>query len=102
MGLESIGLQDHLQRLMEIKHGPEGKRGWDPVLRMRFGHYTPDDYYENCVDSFVDDRTEWIDVGGGSAIFPSNPRLARLLADRCRRLVAVDPSPNVHQNVFAH
>jgi SAM-dependent methyltransferase len=102
MGLESIGLEDHLQRLTLIKHGAEPNRGWGPALRMRFGHYTPDDYYESCVDSFVDDRTEWIDVGGGNAIFPSNPKLARLLGDRCKRLVAVDPSSNVNENPFAH
>jgi len=102
MGLESVSLEDRLQRLTRIKHGPEGSTGWGTALRMQFGHYTPDDYYESCVDSLVDARTEWIDVGGGNAIFPSNPRLARLLADRCGRLVAVDPSSNVNENLFAH
>jgi SAM-dependent methyltransferase len=101
-GLESVGLEDQLQRLRRIKHGPEGSTGWGTDLHMLFGHHTPDDYYESCVDTLVDDRTEWIDVGGGNAIFPSNPRLARLLADRCARLVAVDPSSNVNENLFAH
>jgi 2-polyprenyl-3-methyl-5-hydroxy-6-metoxy-1,4-benzoquinol methylase len=50
----------------------------------------------------IDSDTEWLDVDGGSAIFPDNPKLARILADRCKRLVAVDPSSNVNQNPFAH
>jgi SAM-dependent methyltransferase len=102
MGLESVGLEDQLRRLTRIKHGPNGKTGWGTDLRLKFGHYTPDDYYESCVESLVDDRTEWIDVGGGKTIFPSNPRLAKLLVERCRRMVAVDPSANVHENQFAH
>jgi SAM-dependent methyltransferase len=102
IGLETLSTEDRLQRLAEIKHGPDGNAGWDTTLRMKFGHYTPNDYYESCVESLVDCATRWIDVGGGDAVFPSNPRLARLLADRCARLVAVDPSSNVNQNVFAH
>src|ERR1039458_6820804 len=31
-----------------------------------------------------------------------NSRFARILAGRCKRLVAVDPSPNVNENPFAH
>ncbi len=102
MGLETVGLEDELRRLAWIKQGPCQNTGWGTELRLKFGHYTPDDYYESCVNSLVDHRTEWIDVGGGKTIFPSNPRLAKLLAESCRRLVAVDPSPNVHENRLAH
>ncbi len=102
MGLESVGLKDQLHRLTRIKQGPQGGAGWGTALRARFEHFTPDDYYESCLDSLVGNQTEWVDVGGGNAVFPSNPRLARVLADRCARLVAVDPSPNVNENVFAH
>ena len=101
MQLEAIGYEQQLRRLKRIKHGAEPGVGWGAALTMRFGHYTPDDYYEGCVESLVDAESDWIDVGGGRAIFPSNPRLARMLADRCRRLVAVDPSANVHENLFA-
>ncbi len=102
MQLESIGYEQQLERLKSIKHGPEASVGWSTALAMRFGHYTPDDYYESCIESLVGAETDWIDVGGGHAIFPSNPRLARILADRCRRLVAVDPSANVLENSYAH
>ena len=92
MGLETVALEDQLRRLKRIKLGPEGSAGWATALCRQFGHYTPDDYYESCVDSLVDEQTEWIDVGGGHAdLLPSNPRLARLLAGRCRRLVAGRP-----------
>src|SRR5215469_3604082 len=100
-GLDSVARNDRLQRLRQIKHGPD-RRGWATVLCTRVGHYTPDDHYESCVESLVGERTDWIDVGGGHAIFPSNPRLAQILAGRCRRLVAVDPSSNVNRNPFAH
>ena len=43
----------------------------------------------------------WLDVGGGHAIFPQNPGLARELGSRCSRLVAVDPSEHVLLNEFA-
>jgi SAM-dependent methyltransferase len=102
MQLESIGNEQQLLRLKRIKHGPDPGIGWSTALTMRFGHFTPDDYYESCIESLVSPETDWIDVGGGHAIFPSNPRLARILADRCRRLVAVDPSANVHENPYAH
>src|SRR4051812_47847281 len=102
MGLEAIALEERLQGLFLIKHGPENKRGWSPELRSRFGYYSPDDYYESCVDLLVDGETEWLDVGGGHSILPNNPRLSAMLARKCKRLVAVDPSPNVHDNRLAH
>jgi SAM-dependent methyltransferase len=102
MGIESFCFEGQLQRVRSIKHGLKSDRGWAPTLRSQFGHYTPDDYYESCVESLVEDQTEWIDVGGGSSIFPDNPRLAQLLADRCKRLAAVDPSANMTENFLAH
>ena len=91
-----------MQKLFELKYGSLDQMGWDPRLRRQFGHYNPDDYYEGVVEGHIDSDTEWLDVGGGSAIFPSNPKLARILADRCKRLVVVDPSSNVNDNPFAH
>lgn len=95
-------LEARMQQLLELKHVSIDQMGWGPRLRHQFGHFTPDDYYEAVVEGLIDSDTEWLDVGGGSAIFPSNPKLARILADRCKRLVAVDPSPNVNENPFAH
>jgi 2-polyprenyl-3-methyl-5-hydroxy-6-metoxy-1,4-benzoquinol methylase len=43
-----------------------------------------------------------LDVGGGQAIFPQNPNLARALVSRSAKAVAVDPSDNVRQNEFVH
>jgi SAM-dependent methyltransferase len=62
----------------------------------------PDEYYEAALDELVTPGCRWLDVGGGRDVFPSNLGLARRLADRCRRLVAVDPSPNVRENPYAH
>jgi 2-polyprenyl-3-methyl-5-hydroxy-6-metoxy-1,4-benzoquinol methylase len=95
-------LEARMRQLFEFKYGSIDQMGWDPRLRHQFGHFTPDDHYEAVVEGLIDSDTEWLDVGGGSAIFPSNSRLARILASRCKRLVAVDPSPNVNENPFAH
>jgi SAM-dependent methyltransferase len=48
--------------------------------------------YEATVAKLVD----------GHEIFPQNPALANSLIARCSRVVAVDPSANVHRNTFAH
>ncbi|MGE5178134.1 MAG: class I SAM-dependent methyltransferase [Bacteroidota bacterium] len=96
-------IEDRLRRLFEAKYGSSvGQMSWSPRLRHRFGYFTPDDYYEAVVEGLVESGTEWLDVGGGSSIFPNNPKLARILADRCKRLVAIDPSANVNENPFAH
>jgi 2-polyprenyl-3-methyl-5-hydroxy-6-metoxy-1,4-benzoquinol methylase len=95
-------LEARLVNLFELKHQSASQRGWSIRLRRRFGYFTPDEYYEGVVDSLIDRNTEWLDVGGGSAVFPGNPKLARILADRCKRLVAVDPSCNINENPFAH
>src|SRR5690349_5966812 len=102
MTISRIGSDEALRRLRLLKHGPRENWGWNPVLRERFGSYTPDDYYETCLDALVDSATEWIDVGGGATVLESNPPLARLLGQRCKRLVAVDPSSNVQKNALAH
>ena len=98
--MNALVAKDRLDLLATIKYGPTGKRGWGTALYERYGYYTPDDHYEAAVDSLVLPGTDWIDVGGGHDIFPSNPRLATELAARCRRVVAVDPSENVHRNPF--
>ena len=76
--------------------------GWSPALRARFGYYTPDEHYEGLMLTLVETTTTWLDVGCGHQLFPSNPRLARLLADRCRLLVGLDPSDNIDRNVYVH
>lgn len=89
-----------LARIFELKNVPLEVAGWNVKNRVKFGYYTPDDYYEALVDKLVGPSTRWIDVGSGRDLFPSNRRLAEELSKRARRLVGVDPSPTVHDNPF--
>ncbi|MDA0658846.1 MAG: class I SAM-dependent methyltransferase [Planctomycetota bacterium] len=52
------------------------------------------------VDGLVTETTSWIDVGGGKSLFVQNPRLSKTLAERCVRLVGVDPSANILINPY--
>ena len=71
-------------------------------MRLRFNYFTPDDFYEAAVAKFVTRNCNWLDVGCGRHVFPSNPQLARILADRCALLVGVDPDATVKENAFVH
>ena len=82
------------------KYGALEGVGWAPRRRFRFGYYLPADVYESLVGKLIVPGSAWLDVGGGHAIFPENPGLARQLASRCARVVAVDPSENVLANEF--
>lgn len=99
---EFLPAQDELESVFRLKHGPEGTWGWSPRRRLRFRYFSPSDVYEAVVGRLVTSETAWLDVGGGKTVFPENPRLARQLAERAQRLVAVDPSENVHRNEIAH
>ena len=87
-----------LEGVVRLKFGTPEEMGWGPKLRLRFGYHTPDDWYEALVASMVRPETEWLDVGCGRDLFPSNPALARRLAERCRWLAGVDPSDNIDDN----
>jgi SAM-dependent methyltransferase len=93
---------DQLAALFRAKYGEPGSTGPSPGRRLRYRYYTPDDVYEALVASLVTPGCRWLDVGGGRDVFPSNPKLATELATRAGLLVGVDPSPNVHDNTFAH
>lgn len=84
------------------KHGDPAAVGWAPRRRFRAGYFLPADVYEALVTKLVTTGCAWLDVGGGHQIFPENPTLARELAARCSRVVAVDPSENVLRNEFVH
>jgi 2-polyprenyl-3-methyl-5-hydroxy-6-metoxy-1,4-benzoquinol methylase len=92
---------DELQAVFRSRYGPPDRLGPLPRLWTRFGYYTPDVYYEATVAKLAAPGCRWLDVGGGRDVFPDNPDLARQLADRAADLVAVDPSPNVHENPLA-
>jgi SAM-dependent methyltransferase len=85
-----------------LKHGDPVAICTTPHMRLRFGYFTPDDYYEGLLAQLIQDGTTWLDVGGGRDVFPENPELARILARRCRLLVGVDPSENIQENSFVH
>jgi SAM-dependent methyltransferase len=94
--------QAHLLQLFRLKYEGEQPTGWSPALRRKFGYFNPDDIYEATVDSFVTSATTWLDVGCGRDIFPSNFRMAKILAGRCRLLVGLDPSDNIEENRLIH
>jgi 2-polyprenyl-3-methyl-5-hydroxy-6-metoxy-1,4-benzoquinol methylase len=89
-----------LEELFFQKHSDTA--GWAPRRRLRFRYFPPGDVYEGAVRKQVVPGCSWLDVGGGHAIFPENSGLARALAQRCAKVVAVDPSENIHQNAFVH
>ncbi len=90
-----------LHDLFVQKYGSPEQTGWSPRRRYRFGYYLPGDIYEAYIKTFITESTTWIDVGGGSAIFPNNPDLSLQLSEKCKKMVAVDPSENVYDNVYA-
>ena len=91
-----------LYKLFLLKHDDLERTGWSPRRRLRFDYYQPADYYEALVNKLVTAATDWLDVGGGGALFPSNQPLSQLLSERARRLVVVDPSDNISSNPFPH
>lgn len=86
--------------LFRRHHGDPASNGWRVRMRVRFGYRQSPEWYQALVDRLVKPTTRWIDVGGGKALFPHDPRLSRELADRCRLLVGVDPSGNLSMNPF--
>lgn len=92
-----------VEEVFLARHGGRGGcLGRNPAICWRHGYFTPDVVYEFTVAELIQPATAWLDVGGGRDIFPSNEKLADLLATRCRLLVSVDPSENVLENHFAH
>lgn len=101
-GAEVFPSEQDLARLFRLRfQEPEGA-GWSVRRRLRPRYYVPDEYYGALVEKVVQDDTFWLDVGAGSTLFPSNRPLSRLLARRCRHILVVDPSPNVHHKPYAH
>jgi SAM-dependent methyltransferase len=92
---------NELHELLRFKKGNLEKIGGAPARRLKFNYFQPSEYYEALVNKLVTESTSWVDVGGGSAIFPHNDKLSRSLADRCKVMYAVDPSDNVYDNPYA-
>lgn len=93
---------DTLAQVFHQKYGEPSSMGPNPRLWLRHGYYLPDEHYEAMVARLVDEQTRWLDVGCGRDIFPHNPELAQTLAQRCARLVGLDPDANVEDNCLVH
>lgn len=87
------------ERLVQ-QYGDLSRHGWRVRQKWRFQYFSPELWYEAVVDGLVNGETTWIDIGGGNAVFPASKTLSKTLADRCRKLVGVDPSENIHSNEF--
>jgi SAM-dependent methyltransferase len=101
-GTDFIDLAQYLPQILHLKYGPQAQWGWSPSLRRRFGYTSPDDWYEATLWALINENTAWIDVGCGRDVFPSNSQAAKLLADKCRLLVGIDPSDNIDENAIVH
>jgi 2-polyprenyl-3-methyl-5-hydroxy-6-metoxy-1,4-benzoquinol methylase len=93
---------DELTRFFDAKYRSTNNIGNGPYRRWRYNYFTPDDIYEATVEKLLPAGGRWLDVGGGRQVFPTHPTLAGQLASRVNKLVAVDPSENVHHNPVAH
>jgi 2-polyprenyl-3-methyl-5-hydroxy-6-metoxy-1,4-benzoquinol methylase len=100
--LDGLPAAATLAKVFAQKYGVAPQLGWGPRMRQRFGYFNPDEHYEALVCDLVTPRTRWLDVGCGRELFPSNKTLARELADRCARLVGVDPDVTLDENPYVH
>ena len=91
-----------LEELFYLKHGDPKTTGWSPRQLWRFGYFTPADVYEALVNRLVTADTDWLDVGCGRFLFPSNPALAKKLSGRCNQLVGIDPDETIEENECVH
>jgi SAM-dependent methyltransferase len=93
---------NRMPAVLQDKYGDLEAGGWAPRQRIRFGHLTPADWYEALLDAVVTPQTAWLDVGCGRDVSPGNAATARRLADRCGKLVGLDPDANIDDNTFVH
>jgi 2-polyprenyl-3-methyl-5-hydroxy-6-metoxy-1,4-benzoquinol methylase len=100
--LDDTSLTKTLREVFQIKVGSLDTSGWSPRLRHRFGYFTPDEWYEAILFTLIGECTDWLDVGCGRRLFPFNPKVADILASRCRLLVGVDPDDNINENLWLH
>lgn len=94
--------REQLDSIFRLKYGSPSSTGWGPRMRWHAGHFNPDDHYEALVERLIEPGCQWLDVGCGRSLFPSNERLAELLAKRCGLLVGLDPDPTLAENPFVH
>jgi 2-polyprenyl-3-methyl-5-hydroxy-6-metoxy-1,4-benzoquinol methylase len=91
-----------LADVYRLRYGNVRTTGPLPRLWHRLGYFTPDVFYEAMVAKLVRTDTSWLDVGCGRDIFPSNRSLARLLVNRCKTVVGIDPDGTLGENCLVH
>lgn len=91
-----------LRQMFALRYGPSDRLGWGPRLRLHYGYYTPDDWYEALVAGLVAPGVRWLDIGCGRNLFPNNKQLAAALSKRAGRLVGLDPDPTIEENPWVH
>lgn len=94
--------QRDLEEVFRIKHEGFSRLGRASRLRLRFNYFNPDEYYEAVVEKLITGNCTWLDVGCGRYVFPSNVKLAQILAKRCSLLVGVDPDETINENILLH
>jgi SAM-dependent methyltransferase len=94
--------RDDILAVMHAKYGPPESAGPAPRLWYRVGYATPDEYYEALIANLATDGCDWLDVGCGRNIFPSNRELAQTLSERCAFLMGLDPDPTIDDNTLVH
>lgn len=97
--LAPLGEQE-LDDIFDEKYRNADGLGSTPTLYARHDYHSPDDFYEAILARIVDENCRWADVGCGHMLFPSNPRLAQRLSKKCKRLVGIDPDPNIEDNPY--
>jgi len=85
-----------------MKYGKKSTLGWGPAMRLRYQYYNPDDWYESLLSKLVTEKTRWLEIGCGRHFFPSNPKLAKMLSNRCAMLVGLDLDSTILENLYVH
>ncbi len=85
-----------------LRHGDLSRVGPSVRARLKAHYFSPDEYYEVVVSKLISPGTTWLDVGCGRCPLPGNKPLARILAERCRLLVGLDPDETIQDNEFVH
>ena len=93
-----VPLIEACEEVFRLKAPDISRLGWSPKLRLQFGYYTPDEWYEATLFCLIDEKIDWSDVGCDWQLFPSNRRLADVLSSRCRSLTGVDPDDSIRRN----
>lgn len=92
--------EGELKSIFDSKFPRHKKLGWGPLLRRKYGYYSPDDHYEAMLTRLITEGCNWADLGCGRDIFPSNIDLGKILAQRANHVLGIDPDENINENPY--